>query len=114
MRTVEGIMRRTAVLPLSVEEIKAGEKLSKAANPAPWKMGGEFGSDWSIADFGMTEGPDGYAQQVRVQTDGCNASRFCGTAADDAALTVWLRNNVRALLQMALEAHRMAKAGGAA
>lgn len=108
MNSVEEIMRRTAALPLSLEEIAKGKKLADAANPSPWKAGGKFGDDWTVADFGVTEGPDGYARTVLVQTDACNASRLCGTAEDDAALVVWLRNNARQLLAMARAAHELA------
>ena len=104
---VEEIMQRTAKLPMTMEEVRKGVALHLAANPAPWKSGGKFGEDWEIADFGTCEGPDGYARQVRVQTDGCNASRLCGDAESDAALVVWLRNNARALLHMAARAHEL-------
>jgi hypothetical protein len=112
--TVEEIMTRTARLPLSLDELETGRKLADAANPAPWKMGGEFGENWEVADFGVFEGPDGYARQMRVQTDGCNASRLCGTAEDDAALVVWMRNNIRALLAQARMAYLAAAVGDGA
>lgn len=104
---VTRIMAAMSALPLTQEQLREGLDIINAANPAPWKVEKGEPTDWEVANFGALTVAN-KSCMVLVTTDGCNASRLCGDAEDDANAVAWLRNNARDLIGMALQAHKLA------